>query len=99
MYILITNYTYANYLRTITRLCASHVIGTGLLESILTKDFSIIPDDQLLCWHFWQAVLTNMKGTGEPVFEQDFPPGSDIVGSILKGPKAASRWSLNYLVA
>ncbi|KAH8654977.1 HNH endonuclease-domain-containing protein [Tricladium varicosporioides] len=49
------------------------------------------PADQLLRWHFRQAVLTNMKGAGEPVFEHDFPPGSDIVGSILKGPKAASR--------
>jgi hypothetical protein len=32
-----------------------------------------------------------MKGAGEPVFEHDFPPGSDIVGDILKGPKAAKR--------
>ncbi|KAE8447801.1 hypothetical protein EG329_010195 [Mollisiaceae sp. DMI_Dod_QoI] len=49
------------------------------------------PVDQLLRWHFRQAVLTNMKGAGEPVFEHDFPPGSDIVGSILEGPKAAKR--------
>jgi hypothetical protein len=32
-----------------------------------------------------------MKGAGEPVFEHDFPPGSDIVGNILIGPKAAER--------
>lgn len=49
------------------------------------------PADQLLRWHFRQAVLTNMKGVGEPIFEHDFPPGSDIVGDILKGPKAAER--------
>ena len=49
------------------------------------------PADQLLRWHFRQAVLVNMKGAGEPVFEYDFPPGSDMVGSILKGPKAAER--------
>ncbi|PMD20370.1 hypothetical protein NA56DRAFT_671459 [Hyaloscypha hepaticicola] len=49
------------------------------------------PADQLLRWHFRQAVLTNMKGAGEPVFEHDFPPGSDIVGSILEGPKATER--------
>ncbi|KAH8647056.1 HNH endonuclease-domain-containing protein [Tricladium varicosporioides] len=49
------------------------------------------PADQLLRWHFRQAVLVNMKGAGEPVFEHDFPPGSDIVGSILEGPKAAKR--------
>ncbi len=35
--------------------------------------------------------MTNIKGAGEPVFEHDFPPGSDIVGDILKGPKAAKR--------
>jgi hypothetical protein len=32
-----------------------------------------------------------MKGAGEPVFEHDFPPGSDIVGNILEGPQAAKR--------
>ena len=32
-----------------------------------------------------------MKGAGEPRFEHDFPPGSDIVGDILRGPKASER--------
>jgi len=32
-----------------------------------------------------------MKGAGEPYFEHDFPPGSDIVGDILRGPKAGER--------
>jgi len=32
-----------------------------------------------------------MKGVGEPNFEHDFPPGSDIVGDIIKGPMAAER--------
>ncbi|KAF2183148.1 hypothetical protein K469DRAFT_584164 [Zopfia rhizophila CBS 207.26] len=49
------------------------------------------PVDQLLRWHFQQAVLANMRGAGEPVFEHDFPPGSDIVGDVLHGPKAAER--------
>jgi hypothetical protein len=49
------------------------------------------PPDQLLRWHFRQAVLTNMKGVGEPRFEHDFPPGSDIVGDILRGPRSAER--------
>ncbi|KAK9364768.1 HNH endonuclease-domain-containing protein [Lipomyces kononenkoae] len=47
--------------------------------------------DQLLRWHFRQAVLANMKGGGEPSFEMDFPPGTDMVGEILNGPKAAER--------
>ncbi|KAF2187860.1 hypothetical protein K469DRAFT_704822 [Zopfia rhizophila CBS 207.26] len=49
------------------------------------------PADSLLRWHFRQAVLANMRGAGEPVFEHDFPPGSDVVGDILRGPKAAER--------
>jgi hypothetical protein len=32
-----------------------------------------------------------MRGAGEPIFEHDFPPGSNIMGSILNGPKAAER--------
>ena len=49
------------------------------------------PIDELLRWHFTQAVLTNMKGAGEPIFEHDFPPGSDMMGQILRGPRAADR--------
>ncbi|KAF8538808.1 HNH endonuclease-domain-containing protein [Trichophaea hybrida] len=49
------------------------------------------PVDQLLRWHFWQAVLANMRGAGEPVFEIDFPPGSDMMGEIMSGPMAAER--------
>lgn len=36
-------------------------------------------------------MLVNVKGAGEPCFETDFPPGSDIVGQILTGPKAEER--------
>ena len=32
-----------------------------------------------------------MRGAGEPIFEHDFPPGSDVVGNILEGPRAAER--------
>ncbi|KAK9368778.1 hypothetical protein V1509DRAFT_653002 [Lipomyces kononenkoae] len=47
--------------------------------------------DELLRWHFRQAVLSNMRGAGEPSFEMDFPPGSDMMGEILSGPNAARR--------
>ncbi|KAK9317226.1 hypothetical protein V1522DRAFT_438706 [Lipomyces starkeyi] len=47
--------------------------------------------DELLRWHFRQTVLANMRGTGEPGFELDFPPGTDMVGEILCGPAAAKR--------
>ncbi|KAK9242795.1 hypothetical protein V1506DRAFT_464133, partial [Lipomyces tetrasporus] len=47
--------------------------------------------DELLRWHFRQAVLANMKGVGEPNFETNFPPGTDMMGEILGGPDAAKR--------
>ncbi|KAI9761805.1 MAG: hypothetical protein M1840_001685 [Geoglossum simile] len=49
------------------------------------------PVDQLLRWHFRQAILANMRGAGEPTFECDFPPGSDNMGEIMSAPKAAER--------
>ena len=30
-----------------------------------------------------------MRGAGEPDFENGFPPGTDMVGEILAGPRAA----------
>ena len=32
-----------------------------------------------------------MEEAGEPIFEIDFPAGSDGVGEIMSGPKAAER--------
>ncbi|KAG0128273.1 hypothetical protein HOY82DRAFT_622055 [Tuber indicum] len=42
--------------------------------------------EELLRWHFRQSVLANMRGAGEPIFEDDFPLGTDMVGEILAGP-------------
>ncbi|KAK9329982.1 hypothetical protein V1520DRAFT_369953 [Lipomyces starkeyi] len=47
--------------------------------------------NELLRWHFRQAVLANMRGAGEPSFETDFPPGTDMIGEILSGPAAPKR--------
>jgi hypothetical protein len=49
------------------------------------------PPDQLLHWHIKQGVLKHTRGTGEPNFDQDFPPGSDMVGEILSGPRGPER--------
>jgi hypothetical protein len=68
--------------------------GKGLAGKYLDQELLDNPQrpvNQLLRWHFRQAVLANMRGAGEPRFEHDFPPGSDIVGDILHGPKAAER--------
>ncbi|OQD87448.1 hypothetical protein PENSOL_c077G06768 [Penicillium solitum] len=50
--------------------------------------------DNLLRWHFRQSVLANMKGAGEPIFEHDFPPGTDVMKEILQGPCSAERMEL-----
>src|SRR5204862_4688778 len=33
----------------------------------------------------------NIRGTGEPAYETDFPPGTDMMGEILSGPQSAQR--------
>jgi len=58
------------------------IAGTSLDRQLL---------DELLRWQFRQAVLANMRGAGEPVFEVDYPPGSDMIGDIMSGPKPAER--------
>jgi len=65
------------------------IAGTYLDQEFLNNPQR--PVDQLLRWHFRQAVFVNMRDAGEPMFEHDFPPGSDMMGQILRGPKAAER--------
>ncbi|KAF2476850.1 uncharacterized protein BDR25DRAFT_209173, partial [Lindgomyces ingoldianus] len=48
---------------------------------------------------FRHAVLANLRGPGELVFEHDFPPGSDIVGDTLQGLKADEKVELGYSAA
>ncbi|MCJ1429356.1 hypothetical protein MMC29_007269, partial [Sticta canariensis] len=55
-------------------------------ELALTPMEWALPADDLI-----GAVLANRRGAGEPVFEADFPPGSDPAGEIPRGPKAAER--------
>ncbi|CUS15899.1 unnamed protein product, partial [Tuber aestivum] len=50
--------------------------------------------DQLLRWHFRQSILANVRGAGEPTFEHDFPPGTDMVGEINAGPYGRERFEL-----
>ncbi|KAL0631101.1 hypothetical protein Q9L58_010035 [Maublancomyces gigas] len=52
--------------------------------------------DQLLRWHFRQSVLANMRGAGEPIFEHDFPPGTDRMGQIQKEPYARERLEMEF---
>ncbi|KAK9374217.1 uncharacterized protein V1513DRAFT_458990 [Lipomyces chichibuensis] len=48
-------------------------------------------NDNILYWHFQQADLANMRRAGEPIFDEDIPPGSDTMDAILSGPAPAER--------
>lgn len=50
--------------------------------------------DEMLGWHFRQFVLANMRGAAEPVFEHDFPPGSDMLQEICEGACPVERFEL-----
>jgi len=50
--------------------------------------------DELLRWHFRQCVLANMKAAGEPVFEHDFPPGTDMLRELREGPYGQERFEM-----
>lgn len=50
--------------------------------------------DQLLRWHYRQSVLANVRRSGEPIFEHDFPPGSDMMSEILDTPYGKERLEL-----
>ncbi|QSS56572.1 hypothetical protein I7I53_04824 [Histoplasma capsulatum var. duboisii H88] len=50
--------------------------------------------DELLQWHFRQTVLANMRGAGEPIFESDFPPGSDMMATLRDEPYGKERFEM-----
>lgn len=50
--------------------------------------------DEVLRWHFRQAVLANMRGAGEPLFEHDFPPGTDILAEIRAESYGKERFEM-----
>ncbi|ODQ70643.1 hypothetical protein LIPSTDRAFT_41195, partial [Lipomyces starkeyi NRRL Y-11557] len=54
-------------------------------------------NDNILFWHFQQAVLANMRRAGEPIFDEDIPPGSDTMDAILSGPAPAERMEFKLL--
>ncbi|KAG0643361.1 hypothetical protein HOY80DRAFT_946492 [Tuber brumale] len=66
-----------------------HIAGRHLDQTFADNPLQL-PDD-LLRWHLRQAALVNIKGVGEPTFEDDFPAGSDVMGEIMRGPKAGER--------
>jgi hypothetical protein len=52
--------------------------------------------DELLRWHFRQSVLANMRGAGEPIFETDFPPGTDLMGTMSGEPYGKERLEMEF---
>jgi len=69
------------------------IAGRHLDQEFL--DDPLRPPDELLRWHFRQAVFTNMKGLGEPFFDSDCesesPPDLDIMDQISSGQKAGEN--------
>ena len=53
--------------------------------------------DQLLRWHYRQSVLGNMRGAGEPIFEHDFPPGTDMIAEVMREPYAKERLEMEFM--
>jgi hypothetical protein len=50
--------------------------------------------DDILRWHFRQCVLANMRGRGEPVFETDFPGGTDMIATLRTEPYGKERFEM-----
>jgi hypothetical protein len=50
--------------------------------------------DDLLRWHFRQSVLANIRGAGEPVFETDFPGGTDVMATLRTEPYGKERFEM-----
>ncbi|KAK9364937.1 hypothetical protein V1509DRAFT_661295 [Lipomyces kononenkoae] len=52
-------------------------------------------NDNILFWHFQQAVLANMRGAGEPIFDEDIPRGSDALDAIRSAPAQRMEFELS----
>lgn len=40
-----------------------------------------------------------MRPAGEPIFEDDFPPGGDMIAQVREGPSLLSAWNFAHLTA
>ncbi|PGH16397.1 hypothetical protein AJ79_01728 [Helicocarpus griseus UAMH5409] len=67
----------------------NNIAGTHLSQEFISNPRR--PPDELLDWHFRQAVLANVKAEGEPVFEHDFNTGENMIGQIRQGPQPQQR--------
>jgi hypothetical protein len=61
---------------------ANEFHGNVLHEACRQQRDQLAIIDALLRWHYEQAVLCNMRGSGEAIFDFDFPPGTDMIGKI-----------------
>ncbi|KAK9320016.1 hypothetical protein V1517DRAFT_265191 [Lipomyces orientalis] len=50
--------------------------------------------DEVLRWHFRQCILANMRDAGEPVFETDFPAGTDMMATLRAEPYGKERFEM-----
>ena len=73
----------------------ARIAGTHLDKTFLEDPER--PVDQLLRWHFRQAVLANVRGQGEPGFVWDSPRHWEIIDEIPSDPKAREKIKIEYL--
>lgn len=72
------------------------IAGLGL-DPVLLAD-PRRPPDELLRWHYKQAVLANVRGQGQPVFDENFATqgpdsyGLDSMRALRKGPNPKERF-------
>ncbi|KAG0633966.1 hypothetical protein HOY80DRAFT_895699 [Tuber brumale] len=67
-----------------------NIAGRHLDQTFLNNPLR--PIDQILRWHFRQAVLVNMRGAaGKSSYETGFPPGLDMMAETIEGAKAEER--------
>lgn len=50
--------------------------------------------DELLRWHFRQSVFANVRGAGEPVFEEDYPLETEKMETLPNEPYGEGRLEL-----
>ncbi|KAI9833853.1 MAG: hypothetical protein M1826_006376 [Phylliscum demangeonii] len=53
--------------------------------------------DEFFRWHFRQAVLANVTGAGEPIWDFDNPPDSDVMECIRNGPEPEKRMEMELV--
>ena len=69
-----------------------HALDGRTLDAACRRAADGVPD-ALLRWHYRQAVLANVRGGGEPLFD-GAPEGTDALREMADGPYAKERFEM-----